>query len=45
MIITDPLKLKVLLMVTMYYMRVMVMKMDYYMYTNILKKLNHTDEI
>ena len=38
----SPLKLKVLLMVIMYYMRVMVIKMGYYMYLNILIKLNHT---
>ena len=37
-----PLKLRVLLMVIMYYMRVMVIKMGYYMYLNILIKLNHT---
>ena len=36
------LKLRVLLMVIMYYMRVMVIKMGYYMYLNILIKLNHT---
>ena len=37
-----PLKLRVLLMVLIYYMRVMVIKMGYYMYLNIFIKLNHT---
>ena len=37
-----PLKLRVLLMVLIYYMRVMVIKMGCYMYLNIFIKLNHT---
>ena len=37
-----PSKLRVLLMVLIYYMRVMVIKMGCYMYLNIFIKLNHT---
>ena len=40
MIITSPWKLRALLMVTMNYMKVMVMKRVYYLYQSILLKLN-----